>query len=147
MFISNVLPQILFHLCYLEAPVVQWDQGVHLFHPCQGAHWVQQVPKKWSWHHNGRILPCSANIFKHGTSNIFLLYILWGLQGLDCRLHLGDQRDPERKERCIWMVPSKNSGNCIFKVRSRNLKVKMKHEFFFLILPIVSCQLLFQISS
>lgn len=37
MFISNVLPQILFHLCYLGAPVVQWDQGVHLLRPFQGA--------------------------------------------------------------------------------------------------------------
>ena len=46
MFTGNVLPQILFHLCYLEALVVQWDQGVRLFHPCQGAHWVQQVTKK-----------------------------------------------------------------------------------------------------
>ena len=45
-FISYVLPQILFHLCYLEALVVQWDQGVHLLHLCQGAHSVQQVPKK-----------------------------------------------------------------------------------------------------
>lgn len=26
--------------------MVQWDQGVHLLHLCQGAHSVQQVPKK-----------------------------------------------------------------------------------------------------
>lgn len=48
MFVSAVLPQILFHLCYLEALAVQWDPDVHLFHLCQGAHWVQQVPKKLS---------------------------------------------------------------------------------------------------
>lgn len=29
-------PQILFHLCYLEVLVVQWDLDVHLFHLCQG---------------------------------------------------------------------------------------------------------------
>lgn len=46
MFVRDVLPQILFHLCYLEAPGVQWDLDVHLFHLCRGAHWVQQVPKK-----------------------------------------------------------------------------------------------------
>lgn len=45
---SDVLPQILFHLCYLEALVVQWDLDVQVFRLCQGAHWVQQVPKKLS---------------------------------------------------------------------------------------------------
>ena len=31
-------PQILFHLCYLEALVVQWDLDVHLIHLFQEVH-------------------------------------------------------------------------------------------------------------
>lgn len=84
---------------------------------------------------------------KYGPPNIFLWHLLWGLQVLDSRLHLGDQQDPERKGRVnmsedfehIWKsVPSWSDQETWGA--GRNL------ISFSFTLPIVSCQLLFQIS-
>lgn len=140
MFISNVLPQILFHLCYPREGS-RWSKGpgCPLVPSARGPTGSNRSLR--NDHDITMVISCSAKILKHGTSNLLSLCHTLGPAGPGLPLHLVTSGNLWKERRHLRMPSSKNSGNCIFKVRSRNLRVKMKHEFFFLILPIVSCQI------